>query len=347
MIGRRRTQVAACRAFTLIELLVVIAIIAVLIALLLPAVQAARESARRAQCVNNLKQIGLAILNYESVQGSYPMGTLQKGRAYDNCSATIGHTWANYIYPFLEQSNSYNTINYSRPYNSFANMTAFDFRVASYLCPSDSVATKFDASQNFITTVQSSYSGMIGLTEALIYHWTSTNADRCYAIDSEGVFGINIAYSISQIVDGTSSTIMVGETARFVNEPAGSNFNFSNMAGWFAGPPWTGKPAFNDTRISALAYAVPRLNAPPSMTMGTSSPPSCLTSTSPLLTDKPNWSQTCTLIGQFGFRSLHAGGANFLFSDGSVHFLKDSINLASYRALATRSLGEVVSADAY
>ena len=98
------------RGFTLIELLVVIAIIAVLIALLLPAVQAAREAARRAQCVNNLKQIGLACYNYESVSGSYPMGNITQSAAESpTCAGTFyGHTAMSYILPFLEGGNQYN-----------------------------------------------------------------------------------------------------------------------------------------------------------------------------------------------------------------------------------------------
>src|SRR5271170_6074353 len=111
------------RGFTLIELLVVIAIIAVLIALLLPAVQAAREAARRSQCVNNLKQIGLAIANYESSGGSYPMGTMGHSRPFDGCVTYWGHTWIAYIMPYLEASNTFNTINFQLNYQYQAQFT--------------------------------------------------------------------------------------------------------------------------------------------------------------------------------------------------------------------------------
>jgi prepilin-type N-terminal cleavage/methylation domain-containing protein/prepilin-type processing-associated H-X9-DG protein len=334
------------RGFTLIELLVVIAIIAVLIALLLPAVQSAREAARRAQCVNNLKQLGLGIMNYESAQRSFPMGAVRRGLYYANCSTTVGHTWANYIYPYLEQSNDYNMINFDRPYNSFSQVTAFNFRISSFLCPTDSDATKFDLSLNFITTVPSSYAGVVGLSEVFLYRYNTLNADRCNAIDSEGMFGLQIAYQVSSVTDGTSNTLLVGEKSRFPDEPAGSNFNFNNVSGWFAGPPWTGTPAWNDTRITSLAYPVPKINAAGMRNIGQSVPP-CISSTSPLFSDNPNWTQACQQLGQWGFRSLHPGGANFLFADGSVRFLKETINLATYRALGTRNLGEVISADAY
>ncbi len=108
-----------------IELLVVIAIIAILIALLLPAVQAAREAARRAQCVNNLKQIGLAIMNYESALGSYPMGRIDRSRQYDNCTTQWLHGWISFTIPFMEGGAQYSAINFSRPYNSVVQFTAF------------------------------------------------------------------------------------------------------------------------------------------------------------------------------------------------------------------------------
>jgi len=136
------------------------------------------------------------------------------------------------------------------------------------------------------------------------------------------------------------------EMARYRDEPAGSNFNFVNSALWIAGPPWTGTPAWNDTRVTALAYSVPKLNAKALRNIG-GGVPTCLANSSPLATDNPSWVTQCTELGQWGFRGPHPGGVNFLFADGSVKFLKDTVNLATYRALSTRAMGEVVSADAY
>jgi prepilin-type N-terminal cleavage/methylation domain-containing protein/prepilin-type processing-associated H-X9-DG protein len=345
-----QTHVSDKRAFTLIELLVVIAIIGILVALLLPAVQAAREAARRSQCVNNLKQIGLAITNYESAQGSFPMGRLYKSREYDNCSTVWDHSWINYTLPFLEAGSQYNAVNFSRPYNSITQTTAFRLKINTLLCPDDDPNVDLTA-QGYITTMQTSYTGMGGLTEIMMFFWgsslTATNADRCGAIDSEGLFGINIAYKMATVTDGTSQTILAGEQSRFLNEPPNSTFNFGNIAGFFAGPDWTGKTTWSgDARETCIAYAVPKINAK----AVTSNVTACINGNpfgTPQFGNPVGWLNTCQDMGQLGFRSRHPGGANFLLADGSVRFLKESINLATYHALATRAMGEIVSADAY
>jgi prepilin-type N-terminal cleavage/methylation domain-containing protein/prepilin-type processing-associated H-X9-DG protein len=350
MRRQNRTQVAPRGAFTLIELLVVIAIIGVLVALLLPAVQAAREAARRAQCVNNLKQIGLAIMNYESAQTSYPMGRFRLDRAYDNCATAWDHSWINYILPFLEAGNQYGAINYSRPYNSVTQFTAFRLKLATLICPDDTPNTDLTA-QGYIVTMQTSYTGMSGLTENVYYSWgTSTsapNANRCGAIDGEGIFGTTIAYKVTDVIDGTSNTIFVGEQTRFSNEPPNSTFNFGNASGAFAGPDWLGATTWSgDVRVTGLAYAVPRPNAK----AVTSNVTACMNGNpfgTPQYGNSVGWLNTCQNMGQFGFRSPHPGGVNFLFGDASVRFLKDSIGLPTYRALATRAMGEVISSDAY
>ncbi len=338
------------RGFTLIELLVVIAIIAVLIALLLPAVQAAREAARRAQCVNNLKQIGLACYNYESTQGVYPMGNLTQSAAENPaCTGTFyGHTAMSYILPFLEGGNQYNVMNFSRPYNSPQQVTAYETRVASYICPSDTTAIKLDPTV-FISTSQTSYAAQRGLRENIFWSASPANAsNRCGANDGEGLFGVNIAYRVADVIDGTSNTMMFGETSRFKEEESSSShFNFWNVAAAWNGPPWTGTAAWpGDVRITGGAFVVPKLNAPPVTNGG----PACqqnVAAPHSLNWNLPAENPPCLLLGQWGFRSRHPGGANFLFSDGSVKFIKDSVNYLTYRSLGTRANGEVISGDAF
>jgi prepilin-type N-terminal cleavage/methylation domain-containing protein/prepilin-type processing-associated H-X9-DG protein len=338
------------RGFTLIELLVVIAIIAVLIALLLPAVQAAREAARRAQCINNLKQIALAVYNYESASGTYPMGNItQSWFDSPTCSGVYyGHTAMSYILPYVENTNQYNSINYALPYNRFAQTTAFYNKVSSYLCPSDGTAVSIPP--QFIATAQTSYAAVRGIRENI--YWTQANpssANRCGANDSEGLFGANISYRVAEVIDGTSSTMMFGETSRFKEEESGSShFSFWNVAGAWAGPPWTAAaPTWpGDVRITGGAFVVPRLNAPPVLNGG----PACQVNVA--APHSLNWAlppnnPPCLDLGQWGFRSRHPGGANFAFADGSVKFLKDSINYLVYRALGTRNGIEVVSSDSY
>jgi prepilin-type N-terminal cleavage/methylation domain-containing protein len=178
-----RLRRPAAGGFTLIELLVVIAIIAVLIALLLPAVQSAREAARRAQCTNNLKQIGLAAHNYESGNGAFPLGW--NGFALPNtypglkpCQSNnpIGHTAFVYILPYIEGGAHYNAWNIVRVYNSVSNATGTMTKVASYICPSDTPASP-DPTGDF-PVVQASYVASEGLQEQLIWNWGNAAPPR-------------------------------------------------------------------------------------------------------------------------------------------------------------------------
>jgi prepilin-type processing-associated H-X9-DG protein len=201
----------------------------------------------------------------------------------------------------------------------------------------------------FIATAQTSYAPVRGIRENLRWLQAPQNAsNRCGANDSEGLFGANIAYRIAEVVDGTSNTMMFGETSRFLEEETiGSHFSFWNVAGAWTGPPWTATPAWpGDVRVTGGAFVVPKLNSPPVRNGG----PSCQDNVP--APHSLNWSlppnnPPCLYLGQWGFRSRHPGGANFLFADGSVKFIKNSIDYLTYRSLGTRANGEVVSADAY
>jgi len=337
MIGRGLSK-SYRRGFTLIELLVVIAIIAVLIALLLPAVQAAREAARRAQCVNNLKQIGLGLYNYESSTGTYPLGVY----SYDATCNNLGHSLFTFILPQVEQSAAYNAINFAFPAGGLTNSTALITRVNSYICPSDFRQIPYTMpnppGQSNNAYSQSSYAGSAGTLDIFRWYYGCT-AGSGYAgagveILANGAFSKLSAFRISDITDGTSNTLFVGETSRFINDPD-QVFNEWDRALWFS------SAAAGVTRPQGLALTIPKINAP---LLLTGDIPSSLGGLNPGLWDNnpANFN-----MGQFGFRSNHPGGANFLMGDGSVRFLKATINPLTYMAVSTRNYGEVISADAY
>jgi prepilin-type N-terminal cleavage/methylation domain-containing protein/prepilin-type processing-associated H-X9-DG protein len=343
------------RGFTLIELLVVIAIIAVLIALLLPAVQAAREAARRAQCVNNLKQMGLASMNYESATGSYPMGNVanndQAGPFGAACSQLMGYSAFAFILPYMEQGAGYASYNFVIPGDSFPtaissspNLTAGIQKIAAYVCPSDTVAPQINPSQYTIAVNQSSYGMSRGRQENIFFNWApSTNfASTCNFGGGDGMFMPEGVVRIAEVTDGTSNTFLFGEMSRFKNEPGNSAFQWSNIVAAFGG-------VFpGEVRPTGGAFVVPKLNAPADTTgavisacfAGAVFPPDWINNG-----NSPNG--PCLNLGQWAFRSLHPGGANFAFADGSVKFIKETINITTYRALGTRNLGEITSADAY
>jgi prepilin-type N-terminal cleavage/methylation domain-containing protein/prepilin-type processing-associated H-X9-DG protein len=348
----RRTSPEPRLGFTLIELLVVIAIIGVLIALLLPAVQAAREAARRAQCTNNLKQLGLSLANYESASGSYPFGALlylansglARSSGVDPCGYNYRHSALAFVLPFVEQAALYDGLNFEAAANSVRNRTSYTIRISAYVCPSDSVSdpTPSDFSVGY---TQGSYAANMGTTEQYFYSYSgSKNAEICNQIDSNGAFMFSRVFPIARFRDGLSQTFFLGEAARDDNEASGL-FNF-----------WNNVSVWNDglaLRPTAHRYAVARINSRHSRA-GTGL--GFLTGLGPF----DWWANPQVLsYGQWGFRSNHPGGANFVFGDGSVRFLKQSIDMGTitgdpstsrqgvYHALSTRSGGEVIGSDQY
>src|SRR3954453_621292 len=232
------------RGFTLIELLAVIAIIAVLIALLLPAVQAAREAARRSQCVNNLKQLGLAIANYESSNGSLPpVGTaFQDGVNVNDFSMKVR------ILPFIEQNAIYNTLNQS--FFSLSNTAAYSLMqstavtatVNSFLCPSDGNDPSY--TQNGFKTGQSSYGNNIGTCLTL----NGLNSDGpAYRIgDSKD----GPVVTLASVTDGTSNTAMWSEWIK------GKNTNIGRQAVWTASIGFSNTSPYSPAPLASLAASL-------------------------------------------------------------------------------------------
>ncbi len=352
------------QGFTLIELLVVIAIIGVLIALLLPAVQAAREAARRSQCTNNLKQIGLGLANYESTHGAYPMGT-QYYRYNANPATRCGdmprgHTLFTLILPYMEQGNSFDSINFSFPAGGPATINGQDYgsagavnhtglitRIETYVCPTDSLQTPFTsrlenpANESFNAYSQCSYAGNAGDRDVFFY-WCGCNADGTggafnppdsgcdgtnVLLPGNGPFHYNKHHAIADVRDGLSNTLFVGEFARFVNDPD-KIFNSWTRGLYFGSAAGIGRP-------QGIASVTPRFNA----NLVAPHPGGLW----------PNYAwrddPAAQEIGQFGFRSQHPGGLNFLFGDGSVRFLKETIDNRAKQGLGTRAGREVISAD--
>ncbi len=335
------------RGFTLIELLVVIAIIAVLVSLLLPAVQAAREAARRAQCVSNLRQLAIASLNYEATIGTFPMGN--RGFAFPTCgTAAPGdaylHSAFAFLLPFVEQAGSFNAFNFSRVYSSVSNVTATAAQVGIFNCPSDLPSIQAPAGD--VQFIHSSYGTSRGQNENIGINWSNTSPPdptapyyrNCNGDPGDGMFGWEYAVRAAEVTDGLSNTFLFGEMGRFLDEPP-SSFSIASMTYELVDTYPTASPLYRPT---SGAFVVPKLNAPPDKTGAVWG--ACF-GTVGLPTD---WIgiTACQNLGQYGFRSRHPNGANFVFADGSVKFLKNSIALAPYRALGTRRGAEVISTDA-
>jgi prepilin-type N-terminal cleavage/methylation domain-containing protein/prepilin-type processing-associated H-X9-DG protein len=341
--------------FTLIELLVVIAIIAVLISLLLPAVQSAREAARRAQCTNNLKQIGLALHNYHQAIGAFPPGGID-----DTSWNGTWWNWLAFILPQLEQQNIYNSINFSVPNISVAtnaqatsdpNYTAWHSVINTYLCPSDDVGSgimdNMEAvcinpltgnNYNPFSAAVTCYVGNTGDMRTGNPTWDYYSLDTGPDLESNLSWGCNGAFrgifgecsngrciTIAQITDGTSNTFMAGE-------------NSPNMNGALI---WADGDATYSSTVIPLNW---KMNLKDNQV-----DPADGTVCSIAQYNNPTGALHCwrNETGTYGFRSWHPGGANFTMADGSVRWIKQSTSPRTYNALGTRASGEIISADAY
>jgi prepilin-type N-terminal cleavage/methylation domain-containing protein/prepilin-type processing-associated H-X9-DG protein len=372
------------RGFTLIELLVVIAIIAVLIALLLPAVQAAREAARRAQCTNNLKQIGLALHNYHTANDVFPLGTSLNPAD----TANDPGVWASWsaqalMLGYLEQTPLYNAINFNwgplatgsgaSDGTGGINTTATHTLIPSFVCPSDPYC---GAGQQNIND----YASCFATTGLPLYTWDGTGGPPLYnqkPSGSTGMFTFAIAYGVRSCTDGTSNTVAYAEW--LVGDGRGNQLGGANPPSKYRGNFATGVTSVGvDPGTIYDAYTNPQTFLNNLQT--------CVTqfrTTNNVVNDMKGWRWGLGASGYSMFNSIqtpndsqypiggcrenfqpgnapwpdasfsigaasaHPGGCNALFSDGSVRFVKDSINRMTWWALGTKAGGEVVSSDSY
>jgi prepilin-type N-terminal cleavage/methylation domain-containing protein/prepilin-type processing-associated H-X9-DG protein len=372
------------RGFTLIELLVVIAIIAVLIALLLPAVQAAREAARRAQCTNNLKQIGLALHNYHTSNGVFPLGTSL------NPVDTAGDpgVWASWsaqalLLGYLEQTPLYNAINFSwgplatgtttSDGTGGINTTATHTLINSFVCPSDPYCGGGKQDIN-------DYASCYGTTGLPLYNWSNASGPPLYnqqPSGSTGMFTFAIPYGVQNCTDGTSNTVAYAEW--LVGDGRGNALGGSSPPSRYRGNMSAGVASVGTdpgTIYDASTSPQTFLNNLQACTVA-------FQTTTTGINDMKGWRWGLGASGYsmfnciqtpndhqypiggcrenfqvggapwpdasftIGAASNHPGGCNVLFSDGSARFVKDSINRMTWWSLGTKANGEVVSADAY
>jgi type II secretory pathway pseudopilin PulG len=347
------------RGVTLIEALVAISIISLLIAMLLPAVQSAREAARRAQCSNNLKQFGLALHSYHDAFGTLPPGRI---KSYDPrysgpnppcTSAIVDKSIEVFVLGFIEQNAVYNAINQSLAIIGGENSTVHAVAISIFACPSDpACGSARDLNRGALTTygvadparmVLTSYAGMIGSLPVLAQPLPRTNCIVPSALVAQcnGVFNDSAPIRLASVTDGLSNTIFLAEKATTImQELSVVDPEYPAQHGWYVTGNW------GDTLITALY------------------PPNACDKVARVATTA--WTNSAS--------SMHPGGLNVMIGDGSVRFIKDSIQswpanaitgnpvgasqngqgvwvdlpaTGIWQSLSTRSSGELLNADSY
>jgi prepilin-type N-terminal cleavage/methylation domain-containing protein/prepilin-type processing-associated H-X9-DG protein len=340
--------------FTLIELLVVIAIISLLIGLLLPAVQSAREAARRAQCENNLKQIGIAIHNYHNSFLVFPFG---KGPSYSSVlpKTPVYARWSapSQLLMFIEQGNLFNSINFNLPPETPGmqgavpfmppyqnpnreNATASVSQVATFLCPSDGpTIASWPGGNNYLGNQQT---WACDLSESNPSTVAPSEVVR-------GIFYFLSSVKIADVTDGTSQTAFFSEKLRGNGNPdprtdmhittsqssLDATYQDCQALNRMTAPPLTSRQGMSWVMGEMCCTAYNHV-APPNST-------TCA--------GNPFPGSMANMSMQVPPSSRHPGGANVLFGDGTVRFVKDTIGLAPWRAIGTRNGGETISASDY
>jgi prepilin-type N-terminal cleavage/methylation domain-containing protein/prepilin-type processing-associated H-X9-DG protein len=338
MLDRHTTQRRA--GFTLVELLVVIAIIGVLVAILLPAIQAARESARRTSCTNNLKQIGIAALNFHNARGAFPVGADSKEYPAVPTNSWTFYRWSSlaHLTPFLEESNAHDALDLTLPLylNSSFDVTPQNARgvaivVPVFLCPSD---------------LGQIVSPQFGPTNYAACAGSGVNGGS--PLDADGVFYVNSRTRLSKISDGTSHTALMSESV--LGNPTGSAIQQDyrvdykwlligptpglTEAGCASTPQWNNK----DGRGFAWVSGEFRSALYNHFYLPNQAIPDCIGSVL--------FGSRQVQFSAYGWRtarSRHPGGVNLLLADGSVQFIDDGIDLTLWKAMSTAKGNETIT----
>ena len=311
-----RRQARASCGFTLVELLVVIAIIGILIAMLLPAVQSVREAARRIQCANNLKQMGLAMLNYESSHRHFPPGYLESDSPFR------AYYWSAFTLPFLEQSPLFNSIEFDQPFNLVGtpNYQAAAVYLPVYQCPSSGVPQNAIDGQGIVGRAPSTYlacaSGLLGFESGAQPYVGNSSSNI-----SDGIFFENSETRHASISDGLSNSVMVGESLHdFEHGGFDRSGGYEIVDHWTIGSDFHGgqTPHDQSSDISeVIGTTACQLNA--------------------IFDDEAPVDHQ-----ELGYSSRHLGVVQFCFADGHVSAISESVELRVLSAIGSRNRGEVV-----